>query len=73
MAVTISVDVAARILNKSHQFIRIGLQRELLPFGVGYKTRPSNKNYNYIIYKHKFEEYTGVNVDEWIKENMENQ
>lgn len=33
-AKSISVAEAARILGKSPQFVRIGLQRELLPIGV---------------------------------------
>ena len=34
----VPVNDAARIMGKSPQFIRIGLQRGILPFGVALKT-----------------------------------
>lgn len=33
-AQSVSVTEAAKILGKSEQFVRIGLQRKILPFGV---------------------------------------
>lgn len=50
-------DVAAR-LNKSQQYIRICLQRGLLPFGTATKMPGSNR-WNYVIFPAKFEEYVG--------------
>lgn len=38
MAQNISIKEAARILGKSEQFIRIGLQKGILPFGTAVKT-----------------------------------
>lgn len=54
-----SVIEAARIIGKNPSFIRVGLQRNLLPFGTAIKV--SNKRYNYHICPNKFYEYLGVN------------
>lgn len=61
----LKVEEAARLMNKSPQFIRIGLQRNLLPFGTAIK---KNGKYNYYISREKFEEYTGIEI-EGEKEN----
>ena len=53
----LTVSKAAKLMNKSEQFVRIGLQRNLLPFGVAVKT--SNK-FTYYISSKKFSEYTGI-------------
>ena len=53
-----TVQEVARTLNKSPQFIRVCLQRGLLPFGVACKMPNSNK-YTYVIFKAKFLEYVG--------------
>lgn len=55
----LSVAEAARLMGKSPQFVRIGLQRNLLPFGVALK---NGSKYCYYISAKKFEEYTGINV-----------
>ena len=47
---------AAELLGKSKQFIRIGLQRGILPFG--YAVKMSSK-YTYHISKNKLYEYLG--------------
>ena len=57
----ITVPEAAKIMGKSEMFIRIGLQRGLLPFGTAMKFKGSTK-YNYYIYPEKFKEYIGGNV-----------
>ena len=49
---TISVEDAARILGKTAQFVRLGLQQERLPFGVA--VRGSGNHYSYVIPKKKF-------------------
>jgi seryl-tRNA synthetase len=54
-----TVKEAAKIMGKSQQFIRVGLQRNLLPFGVAFKM--SNK-YSYYISPKKFYEYVGGEV-----------
>lgn len=49
---------AARIMGKDPQFIRIGLQRGLLPFGWAIKISP--KRWSYYISPKLFEQYVGV-------------
>ena len=55
----ISVAQAARLLNASEQFIRLGLQQGTLTFGVAVKM---SSQYTYVITKQKFEEVTGIKV-----------
>lgn len=49
---------AARIMGKDPQFIRIGLQRGLLPFGWAIKISP--KRWSYFISRQLFEQYVGA-------------
>lgn len=56
----LSIKEAAKLMNKSEQFVRIGLQRNLLPFGVAIKT---SSKYTYYISGKKFSEYTGVSFE----------
>lgn len=51
-----TVKEAAKLLGKSEQFIRIGLQRGILPFG--YAVKMSSK-WTYHISDHKICEYVG--------------
>jgi hypothetical protein len=53
----ITVKEASQIIGKSEQFIRIGLQRGLLPFGVAFKM---SSQWTYLIYPEKLKEYIGV-------------
>lgn len=55
-----SVDDAAKLLNASPQFIRIGLQQNCFPWGYAVKT---SSHYTYFIIPNKFEEYTGIKVE----------
>ena len=48
---------AARIMGKDPQFVRIGLQRGLLPFGWAIKI--SSKRYSYFISDKLFSEFIG--------------
>lgn len=65
----VPVSVAARALKKDAQFIRVGLQRGLLPFGAAYKVNDSNIQYDYYISPSKLYEYTGfVYLDAVISE-----
>ncbi len=52
----ISVGEAALIMGKSKQFVRIGLQRGLLPFGTAVKM---SSKWTYYISPQKFFEYVG--------------
>lgn len=54
----ISVKEAARCMGKSDQFVRIGLQRGLLPFGNA--VPGTGNNWNYYINPAKFREYVGT-------------
>ena len=52
----ITVQKAAAVMQKSQQFVRIGLQRGNLPFGTAVK---ANKRWNYYISPKLFYEYVG--------------
>ena len=54
----ITVKAAARCMGKSDQFIRIGLQRGLLPFGNA--VPGTGDNWNYYINPTKFRDYVGA-------------
>lgn len=51
------VTEAAKIMGKDPQFVRIGLQRGLLPFGWAIKISPGR--YSYFISDKLFGEYVG--------------
>ncbi|HRR76727.1 MAG TPA: hypothetical protein P5191_07930 [Ruminococcus sp.] len=55
----VPVNVAAKIIGKTPQFIRIGLQRGLLPIGVAFKTSDHNQQYDYYISPKLLYEFTG--------------
>ncbi|TWH46361.1 hypothetical protein [Sporomusa sp. KB1] len=52
----ISVKQAAEIMGKCQQFVRVGLQRGLLPFGTAVKV---HTRWNYYISPKLFYEYVG--------------
>lgn len=56
----ISVKRAAFMLGKSEQFIRVGLQKKILPFGSAVKV--SGSKYTYHISPYKLNEYMGVST-----------
>jgi hypothetical protein len=53
----ITIKEAAVIMGKCEQFVRIGLQRKLLPFGTAFKI--SKNQYTYYISPKLFYEYVG--------------
>jgi hypothetical protein len=55
---SMTVQEAARLMGKSQDFIRIGLQRNILPFGYAVKT--GKARYSYFISREKFTEATGI-------------
>ncbi len=63
----LTVKEAAKLMGKTEQFVRIGLQRELLPIGNAV-LNPGGK-YSYYISPELFEKYTGIKVQK--KENTE--
>ena len=62
----ITVETAAKILDKSPQFIRIGLQRKLLPFGFAVRIdeRRPRSRLQYFINPKDFADYVGVSLKE---------
>lgn len=58
----ITVEEAARIMGKSPQTVRIGLQQGVFPFGTAFKLHNSNK-YVYEIYPARFYELYGKGND----------
>lgn len=61
----ISVAEAAKIMGVSPQFIRIGLQRNLLPFGFA-TNMGGGCRYTYYINPKEFQEYLGLSKS-WLK------
>ena len=57
---SLSVGQAAKLMNKCEQFIRVGLQRGILPFGYAVKM---STHYTYYISSQKFTEYTGIQIN----------
>lgn len=59
----ITVKEAAHILERSEQFVRIGLQRNLLPFGFAMK-RSGARKFDYFINPSQFAAYCGVTLSD---------
>ncbi len=55
---------AARLMGVCQQFVRVGLQRGILPFG--YAIQISGKKYTYYISPEKFTEHTGIQIKEGV-------
>jgi hypothetical protein len=62
---SISIKEAAELMGKSEQFIRIGLQRELLKFGVATKM-PNSSHYTYYISPKLFFDFIGRDENEEV-------
>ncbi|CAK7054438.1 hypothetical protein [Phascolarctobacterium sp.] len=62
---SIKVPIVAKIMGKSEQFVRIGLQRKLLPFGTAVKV--SESRYSYHISAAQFCDYMGLTPEELIR------
>ncbi|MBO5138713.1 MAG: hypothetical protein J6B89_03625 [Bacilli bacterium] len=63
----IKVSEAAKLMNVSEQYIRIGLQRNLLP--IGHAVQNPGGKYTYYISPKLFYEFTGIKVEDTKKEN----
>lgn len=61
----ITIAEAARLMGVSQQFVRVGLQKGILPFG--YAVQVSAGRYTYFVSKEKFMEHTGITAE--IKED----
>lgn len=55
----LSVTKVAKLLGASEQFVRIGLQQGMFPWGYAVKM---STQWTYVITKQKFEEETGIKV-----------
>lgn len=70
--VNITVKEAALLMSVGPQFVRVGIQQGILPFGTAVKI--SGDRYTYYISPNKLAEYVGVDVKalvEWICEIRE--
>lgn len=56
MAQNVTIKQAAEVMGKCQQFVRIGLQRGLLPFGTAAKNKT---RWNYYISPKLFYDYVG--------------
>ena len=61
MSNAMSVQEAAKLMGKSQDFIRVGLQRNILPFG--YAVKVGKQRYSYFISRDKFAEATGIKIE----------
>lgn len=61
----VTVNDVAKALNKSPQFIRLCLQRGLLPFGTAAKL-PNSSRYCYVIFPEKFKEFVGEKEEKTV-------
>jgi excisionase family DNA binding protein len=59
---TLTVEEASKLMGVSRQFIRVGLQKGILPFG--YAVQISGARYTYNIPVALFEKHTGITVSE---------
>lgn len=57
----VSVSEAASLMGVSQQFVRVGLQRGILPFGCAVQI--STDRYTYFISRSKLLEYVGARND----------
>lgn len=62
----LTVKETAELLKKSQQFVRIGLQRGILPFG--YAIQLNGNKYTYHISKNKVYEYLGIDGKEQLND-----
>ena len=54
---SLKIKDVAKAMGKSEMFVRIGLQRGLLPFGIAVNT---SSKYTYYISPNKFYKYIGI-------------
>ena len=53
-----TIEEASKLMGVSRQFIRVGLQKGILPFG--YAVQITKGRWTYFISKQKFLEHTGI-------------
>ena len=66
--IKVGIATAARLMNKGQQFVRIALQRQLVPFGFALKIDDEKGcRYDYFINTKDFCEYLGITEEELKK------
>lgn len=55
---TMTIEEASMLMGVSKQFVRVGLQKGILPFG--YAVQISSNRFTYFISRQKFYEHTGI-------------
>lgn len=63
----VSVSKAAELMCKGPQFVRVALQRKLVPFGFAVKIDEQGNRYDYYINPRAFCEYMGITEEELEK------
>lgn len=56
----LTIAEASRLMGATPQFIRLGLQKGVLPFGFAVQMSPNR--YTYYISREKFAEYLGIKI-----------
>lgn len=64
--IKVSISTAAQLMNKGPQFVRIALQRGLVPFGFAVKLNKDGERYDYYINPIQFASYMGLTEVELI-------
>ncbi len=57
----LTVKKAAKLMGASEQFVRLGLQQGIFPWGYAVKT---STQYTYFISTAKFAEFIGISIEE---------
>ncbi len=60
----LNLGVAAALMGKSEQFVRVGLQQGILPFGVAVKNKT---RYSYYISPERFRSFLGITDKEYVE------
>ena len=60
MGTNLTIAEVSKLMGVSRQFVRIGLQKGIFPWG--YAVQVTAKRYTYFISRHKFSECTGITV-----------
>ncbi len=58
----LTVKTAAKLMDKTEMFVRIGLRRQSLPFGVAVQGQKGGR-WSYHISPGKFAEYMGISME----------
>ena len=63
----LTIKETAKLINATEQFVRVGLQLGILPFGYAVKIKKNGKKYTYNISKNRVLDYLGIKeeVNSW--------